>query len=139
MLTCHLTLYSNISKFSTLQYRSDARYNERVYTRQRTRLREAANAVTRKRKRVDKRRLTRLHGAENAFPRDSECDHANANAFTRGGNAVAHSRTRTHSHEEANAHAFTQGCERGRTRTHTRSHEDVNAIARKRSFVIPCI
>ena len=92
---------------------TNARY-ERVYTRQRTRLREAANAVTRKRKRVHKRRLMRLHEAENACPPDSERDHtqtqtrshANANAFTRGGQRV-HRRRQTRSHEEANA--FTRG------------------------------
>ena len=98
-----------ILKITLLQYRSDARYNERAL---RTRLHEAVNAVTRKRK--HKRRLTRLHEAENACPRDSERDHtqtqtrshANANAFTRGGQRV-HRRRQTRSHEEANA--FTRG------------------------------
>ena len=79
----------NAHMYSTAQMQgiTNARY-ERVYTRQRTRLREAANAITRERKRVHTRRLTRLHEAANAFPRGGE----------RG-----RTRTRTRSHEEANA------------------------------------
>ena len=49
-----------------LQYRSDARYNERVYTRQRTRLREAANAFKRGSERGHTQTQTRSQKEANA-------------------------------------------------------------------------
>ena len=53
--------------------------------------------------------------------------HANANAFTRGGQRV-HRRRQTRSHEEANA--FTGGGKRVHTRRQTRSHERANTFTR---------
>ena len=90
------------NNYSTAQMQgiTNARY-ERVYTRQRTRLREAANAFARGRERVSARRRTRSH--------------TNANAFTRGVKRV-HTRRQTRSHEAPEANAFA----RTRQRTHFR-------------------
>ena len=95
-----------------VQYHSDARYNERVYTRQRTRLREAANAVTRGGKCVCTRQRTRYREA------------ADANAFTQGSERKrVHTRRQTRLHEAPEANVFARGSERISARQRTRLHE----------------
>ena len=103
-----LLAYMCLYKILYIQYRSDARYNERAL---RTRLHEAANAFT--------------QGSERDHTRTQTRSHEEANAFARGSERVS-ARQRTRSH--ANANAFTRGGERGRTRTRTRSHEEANAL-----------